>query len=45
MKTTNVTSPGIIVIYRPWITAKDGRRIYPKHGRAFRLEVPASRYR
>jgi hypothetical protein len=30
------------VIYRPWITTKDGRRIYAKtYGKkVFRLEIP-----
>lgn len=29
-----------IVIFRPWITGPDGRRIYPKHGRVFPIRVP-----
>jgi hypothetical protein len=37
---TTIT-PGVRVIYRAWITDKNGKRVYPKNGRrAFRLEVP-----
>lgn len=33
-------APGYMFIYRWWITTRDGKRVYPKHGRPFRLEVP-----
>lgn len=33
-------APGYEFIFRPWITGKDGKRIYPKHGRVFCFEVP-----
>jgi hypothetical protein len=26
-------------IYRRWITTKDGRRIYPKNGKVFKIPV------
>ena len=33
--------PGKRLIFRPWITTKDGRRIYPKNGRVFPIWVDA----
>lgn len=43
MKLNNSSSDKVI-IYRWFITVK-GKRIYPKNGRPFRLEIPADKYK
>ena len=42
METSNLSKPGLIVIFRPWIT-RNGKRIYRKNGRMFRFEVKSVR--
>lgn len=41
------TSTDTIVIYRPYITLKGGKRLYAwqKGLKAFRIEIPADKYR
>lgn len=34
-----VVPQGKKIIFRPWITSKDGKRIYPKNGKWFPLIV------
>ena len=39
MNSNNAVDAGYIVIFRPWITTRDGRRIYPRHGKVFCLKI------
>lgn len=39
MKIVKQNENGKVLIFRPYITTKDGRRIYPKTGRCFPLYV------
>ena len=40
MTSKRTPAPGYKFIFRPWITGRDGKRIYPKNGRVFCFEVP-----
>lgn len=35
--------PGYVLIFRPWITTRNGRRIYPRRGKVFCLKVRADK--
>lgn len=39
-----VTQDDVVVIFRRWITVK-GKRIYPRNGGVFRLEIPRDKYK
>lgn len=39
MDKTDVVPDGYMVIYRPWITLKNGKRIYPRRSKVFRILV------
>lgn len=44
MKNNQEVPEGYTVIYRRWITLKDGRKLYPPKGkRAWRLVVPRNK--
>ena len=46
MKTKEEVPAGYTVIYRRWITRKDGTRVYPPKGqKAWRLVVPINKVR
>jgi hypothetical protein len=44
MELTMKNNNDYVVIYRKWIT-KNGRRIYPKAGKTFRLVIRRDKYR
>jgi len=33
-------APGYMLIFRRWITDKNGNKVFPKNGRAFPMMVP-----
>lgn len=43
MKSLKNADNGYILIFRPWITTRDGKRIYPRRGRVFCLRVRAEK--
>ena len=43
MKNHMKPEAGYTIIFRPWITTRSGRRIYPRRGRVFCLKIRISK--